>query len=371
MEWVAIDGAHGEGGGQVLRTALSLAAATGRAVQVERIRAGRRKPGLQPQHLTAVRAAAQVCAAEVEGDKLDSQTLRFAPQSPPRAGSYTFDVAQVAKGGSAGAVSLVLQTVLVPLAMAEGPSQLTLRGGTHVAWSPPFDYVKRVYLPTLARMGIGAKAQIDKWGWYPLGGGQVQATVSGAPRRAEGVAWTGLDLSRRGELLRVRGVSVSSNLPKHIRTRQEGAALHALRSNGVNARIDVLDAPSKGQGTAVFLWAECENGVAGFGSLGELGKPAERVAEEASDALLAFLGSGAALDRHLADQMVLPMALAATPSQFGTEEVTQHLLTVAWVVNEFFPGRVRVEGVEGEPGRCWIGREDALTPALSLRERDK
>jgi RNA 3'-terminal phosphate cyclase (ATP) len=167
-------------------------------------------------------------------------------------------------------------------------------------------------------------------------------------------SFSGLDLRQRGKLLRVRGLSASSNLPKHIRTRQEGAALHALRANGVNARIDVVDAPSKGQGTAVFLWAECENAVAGFTSLGERGKPAERVAEEAANELLEFLHGSGALDRHLADQLVLPLALARGESWFTTERVTQHLITNAWVVNQFFPGRVQVEGDEDQPGACWI-----------------
>ncbi len=345
---ITIDGSYGEGGGQVLRTSLALSALTGRPVRLEKIRVGRCKPGLQPQHLTGVRAIARVCDAEVEGDRLDSQTLTFVPRSAPRAGTYTFDVAQVAKGGSAGAVSLILQTVLLPLARAEGVSHLTLIGGTHVAWSPPFDYLKRVYLPTLARMGIGARVNIEKWGWYPLGGGMVRATVQGAGEIA------GLDLRARGALLRVRGLSVSSNLPKHIRERQERAALQALRSGGVNARIDLLDAPSKGQGTAVFLWAEFENALAGFSSLGERGKPAERVAEEAATDLLEYLHSSATLDRYLADQLVLPLALATGPSRFTTERVTLHLLTNAWVVNHFFPGRVQVEGEEGQPGACWI-----------------
>jgi RNA 3'-terminal phosphate cyclase (ATP) len=349
---LTIDGSYGEGGGQVLRTSLALSAITGRAVHIVKIRAGRRKPGLAPQHLTGVRAIARVCNAAVEGDKLNSQELAFAPGTAPQAGRYTFDVAQAAKGGSAGAVSLIFQTMLLPLALAEGPSQLTLRGGTHVAWSPPFDYLKRVYLPSLARMGVQAKVNLQKWGWYPIGGGEVEAWVEG---RGPEAALDGLHLRERGELLRVRGISASSNLPKHIRTRQEGAALQALRSNGVNARIDVVDAPSKGQGTVVFLWAEFENVLAGFTSLGERGKPAERVAEEAADELLAYLRGDAALDCHLADQLVLPMALAARPSQFTTEEVTQHLLTNAWVVNQFLPGRVRVEGEEGRPGACSIG----------------
>jgi RNA 3'-terminal phosphate cyclase (ATP) len=348
---LTIDGSYGEGGGQVLRTSLSLSALTGQAVHLTQIRAGRRKPGLAPQHLTAVRAIARVCEAQVEGAQLNSQELTFAPRSGPKAGEYTFDVAQAAKGGSAGAVSLIFQTVLLPLARAEGKSRLTLRGGTHVAWSPPFDYLKRVYLPTLARLGVQAKVNLEKWGWYPLGGGEVEAWVEG---QGAGAIWQGVNLAERGKLLRVRGLSASSNLPKHVRIRQEGAALQALRASGVNARIDVVDAPSKGTGTVVFLWAEFENALAGFTSLGERGKPAERVAEEATDTLLEFLHSSAALDCHLADQLVLPLALAGGTSEFTTERLTQHLLTNAWVVNQFLPGRVRLEGEEGQPGRCII-----------------
>ena len=321
---IAIDGSFGEGGGQVLRTSLTLAAITGQPVRIERIRAGRRKPGLQPQHLTAVRAAAKVCGAEVEGDKLDSQTLSFVPCSAPKAGTYTFDVSLAAKGGSAGAVSLVFQTVLLPLALADGSSQLTLVGGTHVAWSPPFDYVKRVYLPMLERAGIKAKVNLEKWGWYPLGGGVVKATVgpvtsgrqplpSDSVGRAEQGLLPGLDLRERGKVLRVRGTSASSNLPKHIRERQAATALHLLRSAGLNPRLDEVDGPSKGQGTVVFLWVECEKTLAGFTALGERGKPAERVAEEAARELLAYVQGGAALDRHLADQLALPLALAGWP----------------------------------------------------------
>ena len=355
---IVIDGSFGEGGGQILRTSITLSAITGQPVRIERIRAGRRKPGLMPQHLTAVRAAGRICNARVEGAKRNSQALEFRPQSAPLAGTYTFDVAQAAKGGSAGSVSLILQTILLPLAMAEGPSLVTLLGGTHVAWSPPYDYVKRVYLPAMSRLGVAAKVTIKNWGWYPLGGGRVQATILGRePAAASRIADASIanqDLCERGRLLRVRGLSASSNLPKHIRMRQERAALQALRSNNVNARIQVVDAPSKGQGTVVFLWAEFENSSAGFTALGELGKPAERVAEEAASQLLGFLQSEAALDQYLADQLVLPLALAAGPSEFTTESVTHHLLTNAWVVNQFFPGRVRVVGEEGQPGSCTI-----------------
>jgi RNA 3'-terminal phosphate cyclase (ATP) len=354
-----IDGSYGEGGGQILRTSLTLSAITERPVRIERIRAGRRKPGLMPQHLTAVQATRRICNAEVEGAKRNSQTLVFHPRSAPQAGTYTFDVGQAAKGGSAGSVSLILQTVLVPLALAEGSSQVTLVGGTHVAWSPPYDYIKRVYLPVLAQLSISAKVTIKNWGWYPMGGGRIQATIQGrAPGAAIQIpdeAIANQTLGERGALRRVRGLSASSNLPKHIRTRQERAALQALRSSGVNARVDVVDAPSKGQGTIVFLWAEFERTMAGFTALGERGKPAERVAEEAAGQLLDYLRGAATLDRHLADQLVLPLALAAGPSQFTTEAVTGHLLSNAWVVNQFFPARVQVEGREREPGSCKIG----------------
>ncbi|MFN2224839.1 MAG: RNA 3'-terminal phosphate cyclase [Anaerolineae bacterium] len=346
-----IDGSYGEGGGQVLRTSLALSAITGQPVRIEKIRAGRRKPGLRPQHLTAVRALAKVCDAEVEGARLNAQEVTFTPRAHPQAGTYTFDVAQAARGGSAGSVTLLFQAVALPLALAAGTSQLTLRGGTHVAWSPPFDYLKRVYLPILGRMGVQAKVNIRKWGWYPIGGGEMQATVQGRT----GAAPAGLDLLERGALLRVRGLSASSNLPKHIRVRQEQSALHALRASGINARLDAVDAPSKGQGTVVFLWAEFENVLAGFTSLGERGKPAERVAQEAVQDLLNFREAGGALEEHLADQLVLPLALAEGESRFTTAAVSGHLLTNAWVVNRFLPGTVRVEGAEGEPGRVDIG----------------
>jgi RNA 3'-terminal phosphate cyclase (ATP) len=359
---IVVDGSYGEGGGQVLRTSLALSAVTGQPVRIERIRANRRKPGLQPQHLTGVRAAARVCNAQVEGARLDAQELTFTPGSPPQAGSYTFDVADAARGGSAGSTSLVLHTVLVPLALGAGTSELTLRGGTHVAWSPPFDYLKRVYLPTLARAGIEAKVNLRKWGWFPVGGGEVKVTIQGrgaggaagsaGDRRQPGLV--GIDLRERGDLLRVRGISATSNLPKQIRTRQEGAALGGLRAAGINARMDEVDADSKGQGTAVFLWAESENALAGFTALGKRGKPAEEVAADAVTELLAYLESGAAVDCHLADQLVLPLALAATPSRWTTERVTNHLLTSAWVLNLFSPGRVRVEGEEGAPGACYV-----------------
>ena len=343
---IVIDGSYGEGGGQVLRTSLTLSALLGEPVRIENIRAKRRNPGLQAQHLTGVRAIAQICEAELEGADLGSQTLTFRPRSSLRAGEYRFDVAEARKGGSAGATSLVLQTLLLPLAYAPGLSRLTILGGTHVAWSPPFHYLKHVYLPTLARMGLEATVEIQKWGWYPIGGGEMTASIRG--QRAGYLS--GLDLVERGELKRLWGISATSNLPPHIGRRQKKRAEGYLRKRGFDPQIEIIDAPSPGQGTVVFLVAEYEHTIAGFSSLGARGKPAEKVAEEACREFVVYHQSSASLDRHLADQMILPMALASGPSAFTTCEITQHLLTNVWVVEQFLDARFEIEGEEGEKG---------------------
>jgi len=352
---IVIDGSYGEGGGQILRTTLSLSALTGKPVRIENIRAGRPKPGLAAQHLTGVLAAAEVCDAELEGAELGSQTLIFIPRSPPKAGNYTFDVAEARKGGSAGSVGLVFQTLLLPLAFAAGESHLVIKGGTHVAWSPPFHYLESVYLPTLRWMGIEAEVRIERWGWYPIGGGEVKAVVKGLGGKSEGLSpLTPLDLTERGRLKRLRGISASSNLPSHIVQRQRRHAEELLRRWGFDPQIEVMDAPSPGKGTCVFLIAEYENVVAGFSSLGARGKRAEAVAEEACREFVEYHRSGACLDKHLADQLILPLALAEGRSAFTTSEITQHLLTNIWVVEQFMDVRFKVEGGEGKKGRVTV-----------------
>jgi RNA 3'-terminal phosphate cyclase (ATP) len=343
---IVINGSYGEGGGQVLRTSLTLAALLGEPLRIENIRAKRRKPGLQAQHLTGVWATAQICNAELEGADFGSLTLTFRPRSSPQAGEYSFDVAEARKGGSAGATSLVFQTLLLPLAFARGQSRLTIRGGTHVAWSPPFHYLEHVYLPTLARMGLEARAEIGKWGWYPIGGGEMTAVIRGQRESR----LSGLDLVERGELKRLWGISATSNLPAHIGQRQKKRAEGYLRKRGFAPQIEIVDAPSPGKGTVVFLVAEYEHAVAGFSSLGRRGKPAEKVAEEACREFIAYHQSGACLDKHLADQLILPLALTSGPSAFTTCEITQHLLTNVWVVEQFLDASFEIEGEEGQRG---------------------
>lgn len=352
-EEISIDGSVGEGGGQVLRTSLALSALTGRPFRLFNIRAGRPKPGLQAQHLTAVRAAASICGAEVKGDSLGSQELYFRP-GPVCAGHYTFNVG--AERASAGSATLVFQTVFLPLAMADGPSHLTLIGGTHNPWAPPFPYLERVFLPAMRTLGLQASVRLERAGYYPVGQGMFFAQIHPANTVRP------LVLEERGSLRDLVIYSASSNLPEHVRKRQADRALDRLRSQGLRPRVNTEELPSRGIGSILFVEAQFEGASAGFTGLGARGKPAEKVADEACDAFLAFLQTGAPVDPHLADQIVLPLALACGASCFRTSRVTQHLLTNLQVIAHFVPIRYAVEGEEGQPGMVRMERQTGVRP---------
>ena len=342
---LSIDGSYGEGGGQILRTSLALSCALGKTIEIDNIRKARRKPGLQPQHLTAVKAAAAICKARVEGAGLSSTSLRF---SPGRiiGGDYSFDVAE--KKGSAGSTSLILQTIMLPLCFAERPSTVAVSGGTHVPWSPSFHYCQQVFSTALSRAGASVDLSLEKWGWYPIGGGRIFARIN--PIRA-------LSLNAiigRGKLKGVSGISAVSNLPQDIAIRQRSRALNALRQRGVDAAIEIVSAPSPGKGTFVFLLAEFDTITAGFDALGAPGKRAEVVADEACRALFEYLDTTGALDPHLADQIIPYCALSESASEFTTSRVTRHLLTNIWVVQQFTAVDIFVEGKVGEPGRIRV-----------------
>lgn len=337
---IHIDGSYGEGGGQILRSSLSIAAITGQPIQINRIRAGRQKPGLAAQHLTAVRAAAAICHAQVQGDALGSMMLEFIPGSSVQAGTYTFDVSEARQGGSAGAITLVLQTILLPLVLASGNSQVTLRGGTHVSHSPSMTYIEQVYLPTLHRMGVGVEAKLNAWGWYPQGGGEVELLMNGVSKLG------GINLVERGDLQQVRGLAVVTELPSHIPQRMASRAENLLREAQLKPNIQPLRAKGIAPGASLFLTAEYENSESGFGALGRLGLPADKVAQMACEELLKFHQTGAPVDEHLADQLLLPAALACQNSVYRVAEITQHLTTNAWVIEQFGLARVTVDEVE-------------------------
>lgn len=344
MSLLTLDGSHGEGGGQILRTALTLSAVTGQPVQLTRIRANRSKPGLRPQHLTAVRAAAAICAAKLTGDALGSQEITFAPQAPPQAGTYHFDVADAAQGGSAGSVTLVLQTILLPLALASGNSRVTLRGGTTVPMSPPALYIEKVYLPTLFDMGVRARMTHRFWGFYPQGGGELTVEISG------GATLRPIALTERGDLERVDGVAFVSNLPSHIPQRMSGRAVALLRDGNFSVHIEPRHVTAPGIGAGIVLFARYTGAVAGFEALGRKRLPSETVAEMAVDRLLEHHRTLAAVDSHLADQLVLPFVLANGVSEATLSAVTPHLLTNVWVAQHFDVPTLTVEGEVGQPG---------------------
>jgi RNA 3'-terminal phosphate cyclase (ATP) len=345
---VIIDGSHGEGGGQILRTALTLSAITGRPLTIARLRAGRPKPGLAAQHVTAVLSVAELCRAEVSGATLGSETLSFRPTVPPRAGDYLFDVAAARERGSAGAATLVLQTVALAALFASGASRFCIRGGTHVPWSPPYDYIAHVWRPFLARMGIALEVELARFGFLPVGQGEITARVSGLGTQAS-AHLKPVEIIARGSLRSVSGRAIAANLPSHIAQRMAARAT-ALLSNlapTISIRGEAVSAACPGAG--LFLTAEYERIRAGFNAFGARGKNSETVAGEASGTLLSHLRSGAALDRHLADQALLPLALACAPSAFTCEGATRHLETNAWMIRQFGIADVLIEGRERGP----------------------
>ena len=343
-----IDGSFGEGGGQILRSALTLAVVTGREVGIENIRAGRRPPGLRPQHLKAVQGCVAICGARVEGARPGSTRLSFWPGAV-RAGRYRLDV------GTAGAVSLIFQTLFLPLAFAAGPSQLSLRGGTHVPWSPSFHYLERQFLPATRRLGLQAGLRLPRAGFYPQGGGLMEVEIAAANRLSP------LVVTAPGPLQRIDGLSVVAGLDLEIARRQARRAQEVLAPLGVPVNLPEALLPSVGKGTMLLLQAHFAAGSSCHFALGARGKPAERVAEEAAEELLRTLAAGAPMDEHLADQLLLPLAFCPGRSCFRTPRVTGHLLTNAWVIRQFLPVAIRIDGEEGAVGEVVIHGVDRHT----------
>ena len=316
---IEIDGSHGEGGGAILRNALALSAALGKPVRVFDIRKGRGEPGLKLQHLTAVRALQEVCGAEVKGAEKGAGEVSFSP-GKIAGGKFRFDV------GSAGSITLVLQALLPALAFAEKESEIEIIGGTHVNWSPPFEYFHAVLLPQLRRMGCEVGIELLRNGWYPKGGGAVRARVKPAG------ALRPIRLVERDGLVRIRGVSIASNLPEHVAKRQADAVKEVFPQ----AEIEVRNSAAASPGSAVVLWAEFSGGaILGASALGERGKPAEKVGKEAAEALGKEIAGGAAVDAHLADQLLVYMALAEGRSEILAHGLSGHARTNVWLIEQF------------------------------------
>lgn len=326
-----VDGSHGEGGGQLVRMAVALSTVTETPVRIRQIRAGRPNPGLAAQHTTAIGAISKLCDAEVTGLEVGSSAIEFRPGSL-EPGRYSFDV------GTAGSVALILQALLPVAAAAPGPVRVRLVGGTDVRWSPPIDYFSRVFLPIVRRLGAHADMEVPRRGYYPRGGGIVEAVLE--PTRT----WTPLVLPERGPIQRVRGIAHVSNLPGDIPKRMKHAAirrLHGVAEVKVEERV-YRGEEAIGQGGALVLWAETETAILGSDALAERGKPSERIGEDAATSLRAEIESQASLDVHAADQLLVYLARANGPSRFRVREVSGHLETMMWLLPQFLTCRFAV-----------------------------
>lgn len=336
-----IDGSLGEGGGQVLRGSLSLSLLTARPVRIRRVRAGRDRPGLGHQHLTAVRAAAEVGGARIEGAERGAEEVLIDP-GRARAGRYQFDV------GTAGSAILVLQTVLPPLLMADGESEVAVEGGTHNPNAPPFDFLAASYLPALEAMGHRLRADLERYGFYPAGGGRVRARVRPASEVAP------VDLAERGAELNRRVRAVVSELPRHIAERENSVAhaMLALSPDAVEV-VELQDEEAVGPGNAMSIFLEFEHVTGVFTGFGRKGVPAEKVARRASRKALAWLEADVPVGPHLADQLIVPMA-AGGGGAFVTVDPTLHTRTQAELVRRFTGRSVKMERVSEERWRIEV-----------------
>jgi len=331
---LTIDGVMGEGGGQVLRTSLALSAVTGKPFRIERIRGKRGKPGLLRQHLTAVRACAEICGARVSGAELGSQTLSFEP-GPVKHGEHRFAV------GTAGSATLVLQTVLPALLVAKGSSRIAFEGGTHNPMAPPFEFVAQTFLPLLRRMGATIDAELVRPGFYPAGGGRFEAHIEGgAPLRP-------LELMTRGELLGVHIAAIVSQLPETIAIREMKILAGALAELPIE--VDTARVDSAGPGNVASVTVRSASVTETFTAFGEVGVRAEAVAHRLAGQVRKYLASDAPVGEHLADQLLIPCALAGGGC-FRTTEPSLHTRTNAEVIGAFLPLRL---GLEGSAAQGW------------------
>jgi len=329
MALIVIDGSRGEGGGQVLRTSLALSLITGSPFRIDNIRAKRKSPGLLRQHLTAVNAAAEVGGASVDGASIGSTSLTFVPQSI-RAGAYAFAI------GTAGSTMLVLQTILLPLALAGDESTIEIEGGTHNPAAPPFDFLQLAFLPLLRRMGADVELELVRPGFYPAGGGKIRARIAPAKKLAR------LELASRGAIVSRCARAVVANLTYAIAQREVQAVAQELGWGEECLQAHTLTG-SIGPGNAISVIVESEHVTDVFTAFGERGVAAERVAQNAAAQAKRYLDSNAAVGEHLADQLLLPLAVGEG-GVFTTTPLTGHSTTNIEVIRKFIDVAIEVDG---------------------------
>ncbi len=337
---LTIDGSIGEGGGQILRTSLALSLITGKPFRIEKIRAGRRSPGLLRQHLTSVQAAAEIGQANAVGAAIGSQQLTFTP-GKITSGEYHFAI------GTAGSTTLVLQTVLPALMMVAGTSRLTLEGGTHNPFAPPFEFLEKAFLPLLKRMGTQVEARLINYGFYPAGGGNLDVTIHGTRQLEQ------MELPARGEIKRREAKVVLCHLPRNIAERELNIVQKKL---SWPKKWHQVETPTNAiaPGNFVSLEIESEQVTEVFTGFGERNVAAEAVADQAALAARRYLASEAAVGEYLADQLLLPMALAGRGS-FTTLPPSRHTITNIEIIKKFLDIPITCEQMTNRVWRIQIG----------------
>ncbi|BAU22893.1 RNA 3'-phosphate cyclase [Caldimicrobium thiodismutans] len=345
-----IDGSYGEGGGQILRTALSLSLILQKPFKIIKIRAGRQKPGLQPQHLACVKASKIISSAITEGDTLHSQELIFIPQKKPQKETYTFDI------GTAGSTSLLLQTLFYPLSFSEGAT-LYLKGGTHVPHSPTYHYLEKVWLPVIKNFGFRGNLKLERPGFYPQGEGIVFSQIE----KKEKLKLPFLTYGFTPDEIEILSF-ITDNLPSHILERQAKSALTILSKENLESKVKYETLKSLSPGTMLFITATDGEKRAGFSTLGKKGFPAEEVGKTSALAFLKFLETKTQFEEHLGDQLLLPasLALLESPSSkfsYTVSCITMHLLTQGWLIPQFLDKiKIRIEGKLKEKGEVFLER---------------
>lgn len=337
---IEIDGSQGEGGGQILRTSLSLAACTGQAVKIRHIRQKRKKGGLMRQHLACVNALAKICNAEVKGASIGSKAVEFVP-GKIQSGLYHFAI------GSAGSTTLVLQTVLPALLQADKPSKLILEGGTHNPMAPGFDFIRHAFLPVLEKMGVKCEANLLRYGFYPVGAGRFEIEIDPCKQLAP------LKLEERGKLIKIEAVCIGSSIPMHVLTREQKKLTDKLMQAQFKVETKMVDSLGPGNLVSIRLFYQHSNEV--IDALGAVGIRAEKVAINAINAMRKYQASNAPVGEHLADQLLVPLAIGNGGS-FITSELSEHTNTNIEVIKALTAVQIETKQLSSHLWKVIVGK---------------